>query len=391
SAASDLLTLVDGKNQTNTWNYDLYGRVTNKLDQAKVEILRYQYDANSRLTNRWSKAKGNTAYTYDNVGNLTFVNYPSSTDITRSYDALNRMTNMVDAAGTTKFTYYAGGLLWTEDGPWANDTVTNTYNNARLRSGLVLQQPTGTWTNGFTYDAAHRLTNVTSSAGTFAYSYKVGQASRLPIKLSLPNTSYITNTYDSVARLTGTYLDNSSNTVLDKSEYLYNAGNQRIRHTRTDGSYYTNNYDNIGQLVWADSTVASEDRGYLYDAAWNLNVRTNNGATSTFVVDNKNQIFSGPYGQFSYDNNGNLTSTSNGPSYSYDDENRLISISYSTVYRSDFAYDGLSRLRRRIDYTWGGSSWITGATTYYVYDGMRVIQERDSGNTPTVSYARVID
>ena len=34
---------------------------------------------------------------------------------------------------------------------------------------------------------------------------------------------------------------------------------------RTDGSKYLNNYDNIGQLKWVDSTVASEDRGYLYD------------------------------------------------------------------------------------------------------------------------------
>jgi len=48
-----------------------------------------------------------------------------------------------------------------------------------------------------------------------------------------------TNTCDSVPRLTGTFLENSSNTVLDKSEYLYNADNQRIRHTRTDASYYT--------------------------------------------------------------------------------------------------------------------------------------------------------
>ena len=30
---------------------------------------------------------------------------------------------MVDAAGTTKYTYYAGGLLNTEDGPWVSDTV----------------------------------------------------------------------------------------------------------------------------------------------------------------------------------------------------------------------------------------------------------------------------
>src|SRR5437763_1019572 len=258
-----------------------------------------------------------------------------------------------------------------------------------MRSSLTLQQPTGNWTNGYTWDASHRLSTETSPAGAFTYTYT--GAGKLVKKLALPNVSYVTNTYDNVARLTGTYLDNSANTILDKSEYLYNSGNQRIRHTRTDGSYYTNNYDNIGQLVWADSTVASEDRGYLYDAAWNLNVRTNNGATSTFVVDNKNQIFTGPYGQFSYDNNGNITATSNGPSYSYDDENRLISISYSTVYRSDFAYDGMSRLRRRVDYTWGGSSWITGPTTYYVYDGMRVIQERDSGNTPTISYTRGID
>src|SRR5438445_11025506 len=112
-------------------------------------------------------------------------------------------------------------MLATEDGPWASDTVTNVYNTGRMRSGLVLQQPTGMWTNGFTYDAAHRLSTVSSPAGTFAYTYKVGQASSLPIKLSTPNSSYITNIYDNVARLTGTYLDNSSNTVLDKSQYLY--------------------------------------------------------------------------------------------------------------------------------------------------------------------------
>src|SRR6266700_2771574 len=140
---------------------------------------------------------------------------------------------MIDAAGTTKFTYYAGGMLNTEDGPWSSDTVTYTYNN-RLRASLSLQQPTGTWTNGFTYDAAHRLSTVSSPAGTFTYAYKVGQASRLPIKLSLPNSSYITNIYDNVARLTGTYLDNSLNTILDKNEYLYNAGNQHLHHQQQE-------------------------------------------------------------------------------------------------------------------------------------------------------------
>src|SRR5258708_31506606 len=77
-AAGDLLSLTDGKNQTTRWNYDEYGRVTNKLDQAEAEILRYKYDQDNRLTNRWSAAKGDTGYAYDPVGNLTNVNYPTS-------------------------------------------------------------------------------------------------------------------------------------------------------------------------------------------------------------------------------------------------------------------------------------------------------------------------
>jgi hypothetical protein len=51
------------------------------------------------------------------------------------------MTNMVDGIGTTKYTYNAAGQLLTEDGPFASDTVANTYAN-RLRVGLSLQQPT---------------------------------------------------------------------------------------------------------------------------------------------------------------------------------------------------------------------------------------------------------
>ena len=141
------------------------------------------------------------------------------------------MTNMLDAAGTSAYAYSAGNQLLTEDGTFASDTVTNTYNN-RLRTGLVLQQPAGSWTNGFGYDAAKRLTSVTSPAGAFTYTLGgAGAASALPKKILLPNTSYITNTYDNVARLTGTWLKNSSHTILDSATYGYNAGHQRTTFT----------------------------------------------------------------------------------------------------------------------------------------------------------------
>ena len=76
----------------------------------------------------------------------------------------------MDAAGTTKYTYTSGNQLLTEDGPWSSDTVTNSF-TYRQRTGLVAQQPTGTWTNRFGFDTAKRLTNVTSQAGSFNYTY----------------------------------------------------------------------------------------------------------------------------------------------------------------------------------------------------------------------------
>jgi len=346
----------------------------------------FQYDANSRLTNRWSKAMNNTVYGYDAAGNLTNINYPVSTDIALKYDALNRVTNMVDAAGTTKYTYYAGGLLSTEDGPWSNDTVTYTYTN-RLVKGISVQQPTGTWTNGFTYDAAKRLSNVLASAGTFTYTYQT--PGLLVKKLALPNTSYITNTFDSVGRMTSTKLNNSSHTTLDKIDYVHNVGNQRIKVTRTDASYYTNNYDSIGQLVWADSTVSAEDRGYLYDAARNLNTRTNNGTPQTFAVDGKNQLTSAIGATCVHDSNGNMT-TNGTVVFTYDAENQLVGAISGTSWRTDFTYDGRGRLRKRVEYSWS-SGWTVSTDTRYVYDGMRVIQERPGAGGASVAYTRGTD
>src|SRR5205823_6263025 len=105
------------KNQTTRWNYNEYGLVTNKLDQALSEILRYTYDPENRIKSRWSTAKGTTFYTNDPVGNLIYINYPASPDVTFQYDALNRLVNMVDASGTTAYAYTKGNQLFTEDGP----------------------------------------------------------------------------------------------------------------------------------------------------------------------------------------------------------------------------------------------------------------------------------
>src|ERR1051326_2481218 len=252
---------------------------------------------------------GTATYVWDDVGNLLTINYPRDTN-SFSYDILSRLTNMVDSVGTSKVSGTAGDQLAAEDGPWSNDTVTNTYAN-RFRSGLSLQQPSGTWTNGFAYDEFSRLTNVVSPAGASGYQYRdvtLGSgdhtASDLVARLNLPNLSYITNNHDALGRLLSTVLNNSGNGLLNSHQYTYNDGSQRTRQTFTDNNYADYSYDNIGQLTNADSTLNGEDRAYAYDAAWNLTNRSG----STFIVDNKNELTNapGPINTLLYDSNGNL-------------------------------------------------------------------------------------
>src|SRR5947209_6910940 len=100
---------------------------------------------------------------------------------------------------------------------------------------------------------------------------KPDSGASLVARLNLPNTSYITNNQDGLGRLLSTILKNSGDTILNSHEYSYNDGSQRTRQTFTGGSTYVDYYyDNISQLTNADSSLNSEDRGYAYDAAWNL-------------------------------------------------------------------------------------------------------------------------
>src|SRR6266850_6484192 len=115
------------------------------------------------------------------------------------------------------------------------------------------------------------------------------------------------------------------------SDYMGRSNNMRLCGTdpfpNAAGTYVLCTCDNIGQIKAATSSVSSENRGYFYDAAWNLNRRTNNGATGTFTVDNKNQLTNAPspVNGLTYDNNGNLTTSAGGRyEYAYDDENQLV-------------------------------------------------------------------
>ncbi|MEW6303671.1 MAG: RHS repeat-associated core domain-containing protein [Verrucomicrobiota bacterium] len=206
---------------------------------------------------------------------------------------------MVDAVGTTRYSYTTIGQLLTEDGPWADDTVTYSYHTNGLRKSLSLAQPNKwAWEQTYAYDTGNRLDAITSPAGTFDYHYAASQPSTLVTKLSLPGGSYITNSYDSVSRMLSTALKNSTNGTLNSHAYVYNVGGQRTKQTFTPGNYVDYTYDDIGQLKTAigkesgGGSRLNEQFGYAYDTAHNLNYRTNNALVQTFNVDAVNQLVS---------------------------------------------------------------------------------------------------
>jgi YD repeat-containing protein len=245
--AGELLSLTDGKNQSTRWSYDVFGRVTNKIDAAGNTLFVYQYDALGRLTNRWSAAKTNTVYRYDAIGNLTNVVYPVSSNIVFQYDGLNRLISMADGTGTTGFTWTGGDQLASEQGPWADDLVTYTYAN-RLRNTMAIAAPNSDpWLQSYVWDSTSRLTNTTTAAGVFSYTY-IGGSDQVS-HLSEPGSGYDEiHGYDGLGRVNSLMWNNQPQLA-----YSYDQGSQRTQQVFTaaysgNGHYVNYTYDNIGQL-----------------------------------------------------------------------------------------------------------------------------------------------
>jgi len=293
--ASNLTNMIDGKNQKTAWQFDMFGRMTNKVDDVGNTVFRFSYDAHDRFTNRWTPERGNAAYSWDAASRLTNTTYASSHAISAAYDALGRMTSLVDVLGTTKFLYSRLGALASEDGPWASDTVSNYFGTAHQLASISIAQPSASdWVQSFGYDAAGRMTNVTSPVGVFGYSY-VG-ASPLVLRLIMGHADTITNVYDVVARLTDTKLFDSHPTAINSFDYGYNGASQRTAQTNFYGDYWNYGYDGIGQLASArgyeasGSARAQEQLTYAYDKAGNLAGRTNNGFAEVFTNDTRNEL-----------------------------------------------------------------------------------------------------
>jgi RHS repeat-associated protein len=296
NARNQLIDLCDGNKNHTRWQFNQYGWPTNKINAFGSSILAWQYNANGWLTNRWTPEKTNTFYTLDHVGNRIATLYPQSS-ILFAFDAVNRLTNMVDAVGTNNFTYTQVGRLQSEGGIWPNDTVSSGYSQGLL-TNLSLAQPGGLWNQAFVFDTGSRLQNIVSPAGKFIYGFPASTF-QFPTTISLPNGAKIVNSYNSMAQMTGTALNNYWGHTLDGYGYTPDAMGLRTNIARNFGltaSTVTAAFDNIGQLTsWSaletnGTPRMNEQLAWQYDSGHNLHTRTNGSLVQSFTTDAANQL-----------------------------------------------------------------------------------------------------
>ena len=272
------------------------------------------------------------------------------------------------------------------------------------------------------------VSGAASNAWNWTYQGDTGK----PLTKDAPNgthTDYAYETGNTLQRLIGVSNKASAGgAVLSQFSYAYGSTNapgfrdNRVAASKQYGAVAANaqttnyGYNQTSMLTGESAPAKTADlpalsQSYAFDAMGNRTQWSDGVAkTLTNAVYNRLNQLTGTSNYnnttpaspvllstsaFGYDGDGNMTNvatktgttTTNGV-YRYDDASRLIAIETPGVSKTEFFYDGMSRLRVSRTWTWQNGAWVPQAEKRRVYVGMDVVQERDGSNAVTASYAR---
>jgi RHS repeat-associated protein len=371
-----LNAVTDANTNVTRFNRDLQGRLYQKVF-ADNTTLNYLYEgqtapntagAGSRLKSITDSVNQVTNYLYyvdDRVSQISYTNpiHPTPT-ANFVYDPnYPRMTSMTDGLGLTSYTYYpitsppvlGAGQLQNVDGPFANDTITYSYDQLGRTTGQSINGVS----SSIAFDSLGRLGTSDNALGHFDRTYD-GVTPRLQ-RLAYPNTaradySYFGNLQDRRLQ-TLTNSTGYGSTTRSRFDYTYDPEGQIQTFTKNlSGVQTALSLQNDAAKQLTSVSTAIQQSIYSYDNAANrYDVKTYTGiapqAESYYTVNNLNQLDTvskngAPPVPLYYDVNGNLTDDATGKTYEWDAANRLIAINYTdTDARTEIAYDGLGRMK----------------------------------------------
>lgn len=384
--------VTDPLQQNSSLNYDATGRVTGVVNQAGVEIERYTYDAQGRLTVRTDALNQSVSYEYDSYnrpikvtsrkGHVVTISYNERSQVASlvtpdrsinyQYDAVGRLAEVRDASSVNSWQYDAADRIVQVDSTTAAgshrlqyqyDSLDRVVRRTLSGTGIVTPEVTT-----YNWDNADRLLSHTTNVGgqdhTTRYSYDA--AGRLSArKVQAGNTpDLITQAYgyDSLDRLSQIkYLKAAGiagEQLIEQIDYEYDANGRRTART-------TLNANGTGQGETPMTAV--------FDAANRMTAITLNlgGTSKTYNL--------------TYDANGNLVQKQNAADtseqtlYVWDASDRLTRIEQSraggaNVLTASYAYDAFGR-RVQSTLAQGGQT----STVQYLYEGAQALGEIRDG------------
>ena len=418
-------SVKDPNGNTTSLVYDSNGNIT-KITDPLSNSVQFTYDSNNNLTKLVDPAGNTYLYEYDGNGNLTKITDPANSDTTYTYNSYGELTTLTDDKGNTLyFTYDSSGNLSTMTNPLAGkdsytyDSIgrvvsnnnpkgnTTSYTYDELDRRTRIDYPDGS-AKTYTYDCC-TLSSVTDSNGTLSFEYDKTKRLTAFKDVYGKNISY---DYDNAGNLTSlTYPDNKvvsyeydaadrlkkvTDWLGNTTSYTYDSAGNLTKTTYLDGSTITHEYDNASRLksildYSTDATINSRFK-YTIDALGNRTevshyqplMATPASQNISYTYDNDNRLLTAGTATFSYDNNGNLTAKTVGSSKTsytpYLNNNMLAQVTTGGKTYS-YKYDGLGN---RI------SSTTDSGTTRYVIDPSgalsKILAETDNDGNITAYY-----
>lgn len=416
-AAGNEAATINIYNERTEYEYDVYNRLTATHYHDSTSEYK-TYDLEGNLKSETDRLDRTTYYDYDDLNRLVKTTYPDSSFTRTEYDAAGRVKAEIDgednrteyeydkAGRRTKvrnallqehtFTYDANGNLESETD--ANmHTTTYVYDELDRRVKTIFHDSSETVD---TYDAMDRRTFMEDQADILTeYQYDtLGRLTKV-IDALQGETKY---TYDEAGnKLTQTDAENRTThwtydalgRVLSRElplgqveTFTYDEGGNVETHTDFNGQLTTYTYD-INHRVETITYDDGAEESFTYDAVGNRRSATNSWGTTYYDYDAMNRLEreeqpNGAILEYGYDKAGNktsLTTTINGISttvtYTYDDLNRLASVTDAEFNTTTYTYDSVGN-RDSVSYP-------NGVTTSYEYDvlnRLKALETVDSNN-----------
>jgi RHS repeat-associated protein len=377
---------------------DLLDQMTNMVDAEGTTQYRYTYLVLLSEDGPWSSNTVSYVHTNRTRKTLTLEQPGAASWVSQyGHDAMRRLTAVTNAAGTFGYAYKVGqasSLPLRLDLP-GGSYVTNVYDaNAPLLSTKLL-------------NSQHSTLNSPS------YQLNTGNQRTAVTNWAASHWEYVYDGTGQLVSASGKEPGGTPDRLHEQFGYGYDAaGNLAIR--TNNALVQTFGVDNLNQLSNATRTGTLTVAGATTLAATSVTVNGSNAiryadlsfASTNHPVANGTNVFTAvaqnaagkadtntvtawlpATANFVYDSNGNLISDGR-RTLDWDDENQLIRVTVTNQFKSEFSYDG--KMRRRIvkEYGWSGGAWVLTNETRYVFDGMLVVQERNSGNQPVLTYTR---